>query len=76
MVGPYGDCIQWTYNKPVFLIAEIDGTRVVGPEQTEFITKVAPSLEAVFNLGSTHPAAILFDASEHYNVRLCGRIST
>lgn len=66
MVGPFGDSIRYFYAGPVSLISERDGLRVVSSDRLEFIQKVAEASTSIFLPGSTHPAALLFDASEQY----------
>ncbi|KAF9961902.1 hypothetical protein BGZ72_001009 [Mortierella alpina] len=66
MVGPYGDWIKYTYDDAIFLIPEIDGVRVISSEKCEFLQKVPDVTENIFKIGSTAPAAMLYDALDHF----------
>lgn len=44
----------------------MDGVRVVDSHQCDFIQAVPASANKVFRPGSTDPAAILFDAYDHF----------
>ncbi|CAG8793312.1 16862_t:CDS:2, partial [Cetraspora pellucida] len=69
MVGPYGDWIRYPYDDAVFLIPEIDGVRIISSDKCEFLQKVPNVTEETFKIGSTAPAAMLFDALEHFDKR-------
>lgn len=45
----------------------MDGVRIITPQTCEFLSKVGPSTTSVFRPGSTSPAAILFDALDHFD---------
>ncbi|KAF9899141.1 hypothetical protein BX616_003227 [Lobosporangium transversale] len=66
MVGPYGDWIKYSYDDAIFLIPEIDGVRIISSEKCEFLQKVPDVTESIFNIGSTAPAAMLYDALDHF----------
>eukprot|EP00003_Mantamonas_plastica_P023305 TRINITY_DN416_c0_g1_i1.p1 TRINITY_DN416_c0_g1~~TRINITY_DN416_c0_g1_i1.p1 ORF type:complete len:831 (-),score=270.28 TRINITY_DN416_c0_g1_i1:30-2522(-) len=66
MVGPYGDWIKYTYDVPAFLAPELDGVRIVTNDACEFLQRVPNVTESIFKIGSTTPAATLFDALEHF----------
>ncbi|KAI1311299.1 hypothetical protein EDD11_003512 [Mortierella claussenii] len=66
MVGPYGDWIKYSYDDAIFLIPEIDGVRVISSEKCEFLQKVPDVTENIFKIGSTAPAAMLYDALDHF----------
>jgi hypothetical protein len=66
MVGPGGEWIKYAYEEPVFLAPEIDGVRVFTNSACEFLQRVPDSTEAIFKIGSTAPASMLFDATEHF----------
>ncbi|KAI8983029.1 Vps16, N-terminal region-domain-containing protein [Pilobolus umbonatus] len=66
MVGPFGDWIKYTYEDPIYLASEIDGVRIISNEKCELLQKVPTSTENIFKIGSTEPAAMLFDALDHY----------
>ncbi|KAI7898789.1 Vps16, C-terminal region-domain-containing protein [Cokeromyces recurvatus] len=66
MVGPFGDWIKYTYEDPIYLASEIDGVRIISNDKCELLQKVPASTENIFKIGSTEPAAMLFDALDHY----------
>ncbi|RUS17640.1 Vps16, N-terminal region-domain-containing protein, partial [Endogone sp. FLAS-F59071] len=66
MVGPFGDWIKFSYEDAIYLISEVDGVRVIGTEKCEFLQKVPSVTEDIFKIGSTSPAAMLFDALDHF----------
>ncbi|KAG0200791.1 hypothetical protein BGX28_006226 [Mortierella sp. GBA30] len=70
MVGPYGDWIKYTYDEAIFLIPEIDGVRVISSEKCEFLQKVPDVTETIFKIGSTAPAAMLYDALDNFEKKL------
>eukprot|EP01112_Ceratiomyxa_fruticulosa_P007909 TRINITY_DN2060_c0_g1_i1.p1 TRINITY_DN2060_c0_g1~~TRINITY_DN2060_c0_g1_i1.p1 ORF type:complete len:827 (+),score=180.52 TRINITY_DN2060_c0_g1_i1:187-2667(+) len=61
-----GDWMKFTYEDPVYLIGEVDGTRIISNSLCEFLQRVPDSTEEIFRIGSTSPAAMLFDAAEHF----------
>ncbi|KAL6073866.1 Vacuolar protein sorting-associated protein 16 [Balamuthia mandrillaris] len=66
MVGPHGDWIKYTYDEPLYLIPECDGVRVITNKKCEFLQKVPNVTEEIFKIGSTAPAALLYDALMHF----------
>ncbi|KAF9976159.1 hypothetical protein BGZ73_009073 [Actinomortierella ambigua] len=69
MVGPHGDWIPYTYDDSVYLIPEIDGVRIIGSKRCEFLQKVPSATEDIFKIGSTTPAAILYDTFENLDAK-------
>lgn len=69
MVGPYGDPIRYIYDEPIILIPECDGVRILSNTSMEFIQRVPDSTVSIFQIGSTLPAALLYDALDHYDRR-------
>ncbi|PKK73317.1 vacuolar protein sorting-associated protein 16 [Rhizophagus irregularis] len=69
MVGPFGDYIKYSYDDAIYLIPEIDGVRVISSDKCEFLQKVPNVTEEIFKIGSTAPAAMLFDALDHFERR-------
>jgi hypothetical protein len=67
VVGPAGDWIKYSYDGTVYLISEPDGLRIISSGGCDFLQRVPLSVEAVFRIGSTAPAAILFDAKDLYD---------
>lgn len=69
MIGPYGDVVKWSYDEPIVLIPECDGVRVLSNTCMEFLRRVPDSTVSIFKIGSTSPAAMLFDALEQFDKR-------
>jgi hypothetical protein len=69
MVGPFGDWIKYAYEEALVLVPEVDGVRVVTSKTTEFLQMVPPSTLSIFQIGSTDPPAMLFDAFEQFERR-------
>lgn len=67
MVGPYGDPVRYTYDDPILLIPECDGVRILSNTSMEFLHIVPDSAVSIFKIGSTEPAALLYDAIEHFD---------
>lgn len=66
MVGPYGDWLNFSYDEDVFLVAESDCCRIITASSCEMLQRVPSSTEAIRRIGSTDPAALLFDAMEAF----------
>ena len=66
MVGPYGDWITLPYDERVHLVSESDCCRIVTPYSCELLQRVPLCTENVRRIGSTEPAALLFDAAEAF----------
>lgn len=66
MIGPFGDWIKLSYDTPIIMISEIDGVRILTEDTYEFLERVPDAVEDVFRIGSTKPAALLYDAYEHF----------
>ncbi|KAJ0669793.1 putative transcription factor WD40-like family [Helianthus annuus] len=69
MVGPYGDPVRYLYDDPITLIPECDGARILSNSNMEFLQRVPSSTESIFKIGSTEPAALLYDALDHFDRR-------
>ncbi|XP_057461359.1 protein VACUOLELESS1 [Actinidia eriantha] len=69
MVGPYGDPVRYVYDEPIILIPECDGVRILTNTSLEFLQRVSDSTESIFKIGSTLPAALLYDALDHFDRR-------
>ncbi|KAI9312452.1 Vps16, C-terminal region-domain-containing protein [Dichotomocladium elegans] len=69
MVGPFGDWIKFSYEDPIFLISEVDGVRIMSSDKCELLQRVPAATEDIFKIGSTSPAAMLFDALDHFEKR-------
>ncbi|KAL8276676.1 hypothetical protein RQP46_010944 [Phenoliferia psychrophenolica] len=67
MVGPFGETLKYFYPDPVFLVGEIDGTRIISSENCEFLQMVPQSSQDVFRPGSASPSAILFEAADLFD---------
>ncbi|RUS27514.1 Vps16, N-terminal region-domain-containing protein [Jimgerdemannia flammicorona] len=66
MVGPFGDWIKYSYDDAIYLIPEVDGARIMSADKCEFLQKVPNQTEEIFKSGSTSPAALLYDALDHF----------
>jgi vacuolar protein sorting-associated protein 16 len=66
MVGPYGDWLNYPYDGAVALVSEPDCCRIVTSSSCEMLQRVPPSTEAIKRIGSTDPAALLYDAMEGF----------
>ncbi|XP_027064710.1 protein VACUOLELESS1 [Coffea arabica] len=69
MVGPYGDPVRHLYDEPIVLIPECDGVRILSNTNMEFLQRVPDSTVSIFQIGSTQPAALLYDALDHFDRR-------
>ncbi|XP_050381114.1 protein VACUOLELESS1 [Argentina anserina] len=69
MMGPRGDPVRYFYDEPVVLIPECDGVRILSNSSMELLQRVPDSTESIFKIGSTSPAALLFDALDHFDRR-------
>jgi hypothetical protein len=68
-VGPYGDVIRYSFDEPLVLIPECDGVRLLSNSLMEILQRVPDSIVSIFGVGSTAPAALLFEALEHFEKR-------
>lgn len=66
MVGPYGDWLNFPYEGSVQLIAERDCCRIITSTTCEILQRVPSTTEAIRKIGSTDPAALLYDAMEAF----------
>ncbi|OMO95888.1 hypothetical protein CCACVL1_05201 [Corchorus capsularis] len=69
MVGPHGDPVHYFYDEPLVLIPECDGVRILSNTSMEFLQRVPDSTVSIFKIGSTSPAALLYDALDHFDRR-------
>lgn len=69
MMGPDGDPVRYFYDEPVVLIPECDGVRILSNTSMEFLQRVPDSTVTIFRIGSTSPAALLYDALDHFDRR-------
>ena len=69
MMGPRGDPVRYFYDEPIILIPECDGVRILSNSSMELLQRVPDSTESIFKIGSTSPAALLFDALDHFDRR-------
>ncbi|URE32371.1 vacuolar protein sorting-associated protein 16 [Musa troglodytarum] len=67
MVGPNGNPVSYLYDEPIRLIPECDGVRILSNSSMEFLQRVPDSTVSIFQVGSTLPAALLYDALEHFD---------
>lgn len=66
VVGPYGDWLNFLYQDVVHLVAEPDCCRVITPSACDILQRVPAATEAIRRIGSTEPAALLYDAMEGF----------
>jgi hypothetical protein len=66
MVGPYGDWLNFPYDSYVSLIPEADCLRIVTSDVCDILQRLPAATEAIEHIGSTDPAALLYDASKAY----------
>ncbi|KAG0320863.1 hypothetical protein BGZ99_004280 [Dissophora globulifera] len=66
IVGLNGSGTKFSYDEALFLVSEIDGVRIIGSEKCEFLQRVPDVTESIFKIGSTAPAAMLYDALDHF----------
>lgn len=69
MVGPFGEPVRYFYDDPIVLISECDGVRILSNTTMEFLQRVPDSTVSIFKIGSTTPAALLYDALDHFDRR-------
>eukprot|EP00271_Cylindrocystis_brebissonii_P000758 TRINITY_DN10976_c0_g1_i1.p1 TRINITY_DN10976_c0_g1~~TRINITY_DN10976_c0_g1_i1.p1 ORF type:complete len:853 (+),score=157.26 TRINITY_DN10976_c0_g1_i1:467-3025(+) len=71
VVGPYGNFHVYSCDDPAcVLVQESDGARIISNVSMEFLRRVPDSVVKIFQIGSTAPAALLFEALEHFEKRL------
>lgn len=78
MVGPGGDALEYTYPPSAVIVGEVDALRIISSSTCEILQKVPGKLGgvwfqltsdaslAVFQPGSDHPAAVLYDALDYF----------
>jgi hypothetical protein len=67
LVGLLGDFIKFsTEGQACTFVAEFDGARIVSANRCEWIARVGDATDNIFRIGSTAPAAKLFDAQEAF----------
>lgn len=69
MVGPFGDWLNFPYTGiggGVRLVAEPDCVRILTTSHCDIIQRIPQSTEAIRRIGSTDPAALMYDAMEAF----------
>ena len=68
MVGPFGDWLNFPYSGGggVLLVAESDSVRILTGAGCDMVQRVPASTEAIRRIGSTDPAALMYDAMEAF----------
>ncbi|KAM3692582.1 hypothetical protein ACB098_08G098200 [Castanea mollissima] len=69
MVGPSDEPVRYLYDEPIVLVPECDGVRILTNTSMEFLQLVPNSTVSIFKIGSTSPAALLYDALDHFDRR-------
>ncbi|KAJ2778294.1 Vacuolar protein [Coemansia javaensis] len=64
LVGPFGDVLALPHDAPVHLVQELDGVRMFNGSVHESLARVGDDALSVFQIGSTSPAALLYDATD------------
>jgi hypothetical protein len=68
LVDISGNGMKLKYNGVVTLVTELDCARIISQDKHEIIALVQHANERIFQIGSTHPGAILFHARELFEV--------
>ena len=66
MVGPYGDWLNFPYRGVVHLVAEPDCCRIITATSCDMLQRVPQATEVIRRIGSTDPAALMYDAMEAF----------
>ncbi|KAH1197654.1 hypothetical protein AAZX31_18G104300 [Glycine max] len=69
MMSPEGEPVHYLFDEPIILIPECDGVRILSNTRMEFLQRVPDSTVSIFTIGSTSPAALLYDALDHFDRR-------
>lgn len=69
LISPSGDTALFPIESPVHAATECDGIVVLSNYERNFIQKVPAENDQVFRIGSTSPAALLFDAYNLFEKR-------
>lgn len=64
---------RYTYDGAFVIFSEDDGARIVSDTKCEFLERVPDVVEDIFKIGSTHPASMLYDAYDSFEVAWAGR---
>ncbi|KAJ1900064.1 Vacuolar protein [Kickxella alabastrina] len=64
LVGPFGETLSFPHDTLAHLVQEPDGVRIFGALEHSFLCKVGAESKSVFQIGSTSPSALLYDALE------------
>lgn len=67
MVGPYGSWLRFPYYEPIVLAQETDCCRVLSASAHDILIRVPTCVENIKGVGSTAPAAMLFQALDAYD---------
>lgn len=67
MVGPYGSWLRFPYSESIVLCQEIDCCRVYSASAHDIVIRVPTCVENIKGVGSTAPAAMLFQALDAYD---------
>ena len=62
---------RYSFDQPLYIKTEVDGARILTKDHCEFIERVPDSTEEIFKIGSTKPAALLYDAWQNFEVWKC-----
>lgn len=65
LVGPFGDWLKFTYYD-LKIFSTKDGAYLQSSGRTEYLERVSECTEEIFQIGSTKPGALLYDAYDHF----------
>ncbi|KAK7237096.1 vacuolar protein sorting (Vps) complex subunit [Aureococcus anophagefferens] len=66
LIGPYGHWLKFPYTRALHIIAEADCCRIITDLSCELLQRVPGAIEMIHRIGSTHSAAMLYDAMEAF----------
>ncbi|TMW61934.1 hypothetical protein Poli38472_010997 [Pythium oligandrum] len=67
MVGPYGSWLRFPYDESLVLAQEMDCCRVYRASAHDIVLRVPSCIENIKGVGSTAPAAMLFQAMDSFD---------
>jgi len=66
MVGPFGDWLNFPYDHAIHLVPESDCCRIITGSACELLQRIPAATVGINSVGSTEPAALMFDAMEAF----------
>eukprot|EP00916_Digyalum_oweni_P020777 GHVL01034629.1.p1 GENE.GHVL01034629.1~~GHVL01034629.1.p1 ORF type:complete len:880 (-),score=174.00 GHVL01034629.1:608-2962(-) len=75
--GPRNRWLNYKYPQgPLILRTEVDGVRVITPNEHQMISRVSPSTEAIYSIGSYEPPAMLCWVLERFEAADVGAVES